>query len=371
VTITLLDQINGRTYPDTVVRARSDFDSHGYTVDPYTLVEHPERKGFYVDVPYRAMLPAGLEGMLVTGLGISAHRDAVPLIRMQADIQNGGYAAGVAAASAARYDQPLRKVELRAVQAHLVEIGNLPQSVLTDKDSYPLPAGRIAQAVEELKAGKGAAAILAEPARALPLVKSAYAGATGKDKLTYGRMLAVLGDATGLETLLAEVERLDRWDEGWNYRGMGQYGNAFSPLDVEIVALGRARDRRALGAIFKKLDLLTARSDFSHHRAVALALELIGDPAAARPLADLLARPGMSGHAHLSIEAALERQSPGGVNAVESRRESLREVVLARALYRCGDYQGRGQKILETYSRDLRGHLARHAQAVLKAESGK
>jgi hypothetical protein len=361
-----LDQVNERTYTDTVVRAHSDFDSHGYTVDPYTLVEHPGRKGFYVDIPYRAMLPAGLEGILVTGLGISAHRDAVPMIRMQADVQNGGYAAGVAAASAARYDLPLRKVDLRAVQGHLVEIGNLPASVLSDKDSYPLPDRRIAQSVAELPSGKGAAVVFAEPHRALPLLKRAYAEARDKDKLAFARVLAVLGDATGLDTVLAEVERQEAWDRGWNYRGMGQYGNAFSPLDVDIVALGRAGDPRALPAILKKLDTLSAEVDFSHHRAVALALELIGAPAAARPLAELLGRPGMSGHAHPSIEVALKRESPGGVNAVETRRDSLRELVIARALFRCGDHQGLGRKTLESYSRDLRGHLARHAQAVLQ-----
>jgi hypothetical protein len=43
-------------------------------------------------------------------------------------------------------------------------------------------------------------------------------------------------------------------------------------------------------------------------------------------------------------------------------------LLLARALYRCGDYQGVGRKILETYAQDLRGHLARHAQAVLKGK---
>jgi hypothetical protein len=38
----------------------------------------------------------------------------------------------------------------------------------------------------------------------------------------------------------------------------------------------------------------------------------------------------------------------------------------ARALYRCGDHDGLGEKILKQYTQDLRGHLARHAQAVLK-----
>ncbi len=366
-TLNLIDAINGRTYPDSLVQARSDFDSHGYTVDPYTLVEHPERKGFLVYIPYGAMLPAGVEGILVTGLATSAHRDAVPLIRMQADIQNQGYAAGVVAATAARYDVPLRKVDLKGVQAHLVHVGNLPQSVLTDKDSYPLPAERIAQAVKELPGGKGAAAVFADPARAIPLLKQALAKAGAKDKLVYARVLAVLGDPAGADLLIGEVKEAAAWDLGWNYRGMGQYGNAFSPLDVSLVALGRSGDRRALPAILEKLKMLSAETDFSHHRAVALALELIGDPAAAKPLAELLSQPGMSGHAQTSIDVAIKRETPGGTNAVQTRRESLRELVLARALFRCGDHQGVGKKTLQTYTQDLRGHLARHAQAVLQA----
>jgi len=46
-TITLADQMLGRTYPDTVVQAYSDFDSHGYAIDPLTLIEYPGRgQGF-------------------------------------------------------------------------------------------------------------------------------------------------------------------------------------------------------------------------------------------------------------------------------------------------------------------------------------
>ena len=62
---------------------------------------------------------------------------------------------------------------------------------------------------------------------------------------------------------------------------------------------------------------------------------------------------------------------PGGTNAEQTRRESLRELMLARALYRCGDDNGVGEKILREYTQDLRGHLARHAQAVLEEGKGK
>jgi hypothetical protein len=370
-TISILDEINGRTYPDSVVQARSNFDTHGYTIDPFLLVEHPEHKGFNVYIPYRAMLPKGMEGLLVVGLGTSAHRDAVPLIRMQADIQNQGYAAGVAAAMTAKANTLLRHIEMKALQKHLVEVGNLPPSVLTDTDSYPMPAEKIAAAVESVKDGKGAAVILAQPEQALPLLKKAYAAAGAKDKPAYAKMLAVMGDAAGLDTVLSEVQGTAAWDRGWNYRGMGQFGSALSPLDNLLVAAGRTRDRKAVPAILEKVKLLGPKDDFSHHRAAALALELIGDPAAAKPLAELLARPGMSGNVHTDIDIARQRQAAGGTNAEQTRRESLRELMLARALFRCGDHNGVGRKILESYTHDLRGHLARHAKAVLEAGNQK
>jgi hypothetical protein len=128
-----LDILNHRTYPDTIAIAKSNFDSHGFTIHPIFLLRPPDRKEMQVSVPYRCLLPKGLEGILVTGLGVSAHRDAMPVIRMQADIQNQGYAAGVAAAMAAKENRRLRDIDVKALQKHLVEKGNLPESVLADK----------------------------------------------------------------------------------------------------------------------------------------------------------------------------------------------------------------------------------------------
>jgi len=367
-TITLLDQVNARTYGDSVVWTRSNFDTHGYTVDPYCMIEHPGHAGFDIYIPYRCLLPKDLDGLIVAGLGISAHRDAVPMIRMQPDIQNGGYAAGVAAAMAAEAGTLTRNIDVGALQKHLVEIGNLPESVLSDKDSYPMPDEKIAAAVEAISAGgKGVAVIMAHPQKALPLLRKAYAAADESRKPAYARVLCTMGDSTGLETLMARLRAAPKWDRGWNYRGMGQFGNALSPLDVLIVAMGRTRDRRAVPVILEKLELLSAESEFSHHRAVGLALELIGDRSAAEPLARLLAKPGMTGYAQTTIGIAKELGAPGGTNAVAPRRESIRELALARALFRCGDHKGQGKKVLQTYTNDLRGHLARHALAVLQS----
>jgi NADPH-dependent 2,4-dienoyl-CoA reductase/sulfur reductase-like enzyme len=368
-TVNILDQLIKRTYPDTIVQSHTNYDTHGYTIHPYFLLSHPDP--LYPYLPYRCLLPKGLDGILVTGLGVSAHRDAIPFIRMQPDIQNQGYAAGVAAAMAAKANAGTREVDIRVLQKHLVQIGNLPASVLTDEDSYPMPTEKIEEAVESAKDNyKGVEIILSHPGQGVALLREAYAKAESpQDKLTYAHILGTMRDDSGLDILIAAVEAVPEWDKGWNFKAQGQFGDNMSPLDKLIVALGQTANRRATPPILEKVKLLDADKDFSHHRAVALALESLADPRAAEALAELLAKPNMSGHAIQSVEEAKRRhaESPDGLNALKPRRESLREIMLARALFRCGDKDGVGKKILMEYEKDLRGHFARHARAVLNA----
>ncbi|HBO42529.1 MAG TPA: hypothetical protein DD670_01055 [Planctomycetaceae bacterium] len=207
--------------------------------------------------------------------------------------------------------------------------------------------------------------------RAVPLVRRAFEAAEdGEAKLRLGTLLCILGDARGLDIVMQSVAEAGEWDKGWNFMAMGQYGQPMSPLDVRIAALGMAGDHRAVPAILDKVQLLTAEHDFSHYRAVGLALEALGDPRAAASLAEALRKPGIMGYAQTSIErvAQLDPTREVSVGAVVSRRVSLRELALARALYRCGDHKGLGKLILGEYANDLRGHLARHAAAVLAEE---
>jgi NADPH-dependent 2,4-dienoyl-CoA reductase/sulfur reductase-like enzyme len=365
-TISPMDISLGRTYPDTIVISRSNFDTHGYTIHPVFMIKPPDRDEMLVDVPYRCLLPKGLDGILVTGLGVSAHRDAMPVIRMQADIQNQGYAAGIAAAIAAHSSKSVRIIDIKALQKQLVKKGNLPKRVLTDKDSFPLSMEKIAEAVEHVVNNyDGLDIILSLQQEAVPLLKKAYENTQDeKNRLVYAHILGMLGDPTGAETLIDAV-RLRNWDKGWNYTGMGQFGMSLSELDSLIVALGRTQDKHALKPILEKVELLDAKSELSHCRAVAMALESIGEPAGAKPLAMLLSKPGMQGYALTNIEKARRDVSPNPTDTV-ARNNSLRELVLARALYHCGDYQGLGETILKQYAADLRAHYARHASAVLQ-----
>lgn len=361
-----IDAYLGRTFPDTLVQASSNFDTHGFTIHPVFMLKPPDREVVPTHVPYRCLLPKGLEGILVTGLGVSAHRDVMPVIRMQPDIQNQGYAVGVAAAMACATDGRLRDIDIRALQQHLIDKGNLAADVLTDTDSFPLPAEQIERAVQTVVEDfNGIEIIFAQPDSALPLLRHAYERAESQvNRFTYAHILGIMGDPTGAATL-AEAVAERPWDEGWKYTGMGQYGRSISPLDSLIIALGRTRRAEALDPIIEKVRLLGSEHALSHHRAVAIALESLRDSAAAEPLADLLKKIGMTGHAYTDIEKVTSNIPASPVDT-STRERSLRELILARALYRCGDHKGLGETVLNEYARDLRGHYARHALAILK-----
>ncbi len=355
-----LDIMNQRTYRDTISLHQSNFDTHGYTVHPIFLIDFPDKKGMIAPVPYRALLPRNVDGVIVTGLGMSAHRDSMPILRMQACIQNQGYAAGVAAATVAAQGIPPRSLDVKELQRHLVEIGSLPPEVLEHKDSPAPKDAQIEAAVRTVVQDyRGLATLMAEPGRALPLLQKAHAeAAEPAPKLIYANILGMLGDETGVPTLISHV-RAQEWDAGWNFRGMGQFGGSISPLDSHIIALGKSGSPRALAVILEKVATLDATKEFSHHRAVSLALEALRAPAAAQPLADLLSRENMTGYAITDI-AESKRQ--------EQRSEPLREIILARALFRCGDHEGLGEGILRQYAQDLRALFAQHAHAILGEE---
>ena len=381
--LSYLDQIAGRTYPDSIVLSGSDYDSHGYPSELYfALIPHTEQTrkanhpapGGTCYTPYRCLLPRGLEGILVIGLGMSMHRDATAMVRMQLDMQNQGYAAGVAAAMAISDGVAPRRIDVKALQRHLVEIGNLPENVLTDKDSFPLPDRQVFGAVRDYtdptrsRAARcrALAVILSHAGSAREPLKQAFASATGEARIAYAKLLGCLGQREVVPILVARLEEVDTWDDKIYQGAMAEYAHLPTPVDALILALGGTRDRRAVPALLKKLDALDTNVTLSHHRSLALALEQLADPTAAEPLARLLNQPGMRGHVMRALKPLVNKPMEK-----RHRLAPLREIVLARALYRCGDWRGLGEQILSDYRQDIRGVFARHASTVLSEGNGR
>ena len=371
-TISVLDIYNERTYPDSISLHKSSFDTHGYTEDPFFSLKPPEHSGIdvYAYVPFRSLLPKGLEGIAVTGLGASAHRDAMPVIRMQPCLQNQGYAIGWAAAISAQQNKNIRYIDIKALQKELVRIGSLPETVLTDKDNFPPPVEKIQEAVHSVVQDlEGLEIILWDRERGIEAVRNAFHKTQNEDhRLIYARILGMLGVEDGWEVLIKTIDSFDDWDEGWNFTGMGQFGRSISYLDSLIIALGRTKKTEALPTILRLMEKLTPECHFSHFRATAIALESINDQSAAEPLFKLLEMPGVRGHTMPDIHTA-KKLEPKFKNDVSTRNNSLRELILARALYKCGDFNGEGYQILSEYSKDLRGHYYRHASGVLESNT--
>ena len=96
------------------------------------------------------MLPKGVENVLVAGIGFSADRDSSPVIRMQPDIQNNGYAAGLAAAIALRDKVSVRNINIQSLQRKLVKKGILDLGGISNKDSAKTTGDKLNTAIADL-----------------------------------------------------------------------------------------------------------------------------------------------------------------------------------------------------------------------------
>lgn len=335
-----------RTYRDTINLARSNFDTHGFIVHPMFMIQPTAEDPHYAEVPLRALMPKGLKRILVTGLAVSAHRDCMPLIRMQPDVQNQGYAAGLAAAEAAEGRADYREIDVRKLQKKLVALDILPAATLTEEDGIPGASPDDPHA--EI------ASVFIAPEKNLPQISARFAAAPS---LRDAMILAFHGDGAG-EKLLREAISGETWDKGWDYKGMDQFGRSMSEQDAVIFALTRlgAGEKEILG----KLERLVPESEFSHFRAVCFALYKRPAPAAAAALKKLLNAPDMKGFAVGNFRRAAE--SNGYVlNETRFRNSQLKEFYLARALKACAPGDAEAEEILASYRKGLNGIFAMFA----------
>jgi len=330
-------------------------------VHPYYYIRN--YYGGIATIPYRCLLPRGLDGILVIGLGISAHVDAIPSVRMQPDMQNLGYAAGVAAAEAAKMGGSTRSIDVRVLQKRLLAKGCLTPEAASGRDSWPIPDNRVHAAVRRLieKDYEGLAEIMAAWDRARALLERAVRSETSPEaRLRCAHVLGMMGAPAGADVLLEKVRSITRLDT----ESIDRYFPCVTWLDSYIIALGRTRDSRAVPVLLEKLPLLNEENGgrLSHYRAFCEAFEYLGAREAARPLAELLKLCGLDAPV-ITPEQVLREQRVRG-------KGGLRNLILARVCYRCGDWQGIARRVLEAYTRDVRGVYARHARAVLSHQPG-
>ena len=143
--LTREDVLGGRRFDDEIALCGAPIEDHGAGGD--TAWRYVGEGGVY-GIPYRTLLPAGLEGLLVAGRCFSATHDAHASARSMATCMAMGQAAGTAAAMAASAGTAPRALDVAALRAALLADGALlePVAVETGADGVvsasPTRAGR-------------------------------------------------------------------------------------------------------------------------------------------------------------------------------------------------------------------------------------
>ncbi len=119
--LTADDILSGRKFADAVACGGYPIDLH----DPASLRLEVRRlsPGEYYTIPYRCLLPRGLDNVLTAGRCISATHEAFAAFRVSAIAMAVGQAAGTAAAMAASAGLPPRRVDPQDLRGRLREQG--------------------------------------------------------------------------------------------------------------------------------------------------------------------------------------------------------------------------------------------------------
>ena len=332
IVLTDTDMATGRKFSDVIVRTRSNFDSHGPTIDDLGLIPEPGPWLIEGVVPYRALLPKGIGNMLVAGLGLGATRDALPIIRMQPDVQNTGYAVGMAAALAAKGGGDCRKLDVKALQRRLVRERRLPEAALgwTDREVFDAELAQTVQSIADDY--RGAALVVAERARAIPLLKAAFAAEGRKvEKFRYAHVLGILGEGDGADLLADWIDgKIDVPEP--NLAKRPAYAKRFDYRSSILIALGRTKSPRAVASLRRFAERLSNRENFFMHRAICWAIEASGD----RGLGDVLRQKAASYPSAIVKEGIRPKfwYSPRNHFMTEEEFAALKALDLATAVYR-------------------------------------
>jgi len=116
------DVLEARRFPDEVALCGAPIEDHHAAADTrWTYVPNGGAYG----IPFRCLLPSGIEGMLVAGRCFSSTHDAHASARSMATCMAMGQAAGTAAAMAARSGVVPRSLDVAKLRARLADDGAL------------------------------------------------------------------------------------------------------------------------------------------------------------------------------------------------------------------------------------------------------
>lgn len=201
--LNLIDALEQTWFKDTIINAHSDFDPHHFGHSEYSRCAFllPHSNQITVNIPYRAIVPKTIDGLLLSGRGISQTHNALQFTRMSADVYLLGYATGIIAASIISQQKRPRDFSVSQLQKEWLQSGlllpNHPQEKLSAQDIV----NKLIEGDNEylFKCCRRAKQDIH------PLLRKAYK----KDKsILIAKALAWFKDAEGAGLIISELEQL-------------------------------------------------------------------------------------------------------------------------------------------------------------------
>lgn len=392
IVLTLTDQLRQRRWEDVINVAFSNHDVKGHTGSDWLRIGLIP-PNLEIEIPYRALLPHRLDNLLVVGKAISATHDALPAIRMQADLENLGGAAALAAALAVRDDRGLREIDIRALQTRLVAAASLPADVLT-RSLRPLDYSEadLRRMIEALSADKPLYAysdmeltdlyderiplveICCAGPQVIPLLEHALTHADGSRRILLAQALALVGSRRAVPALVEAIESRLQGDmlpsrsAHIRYTQLPPDHGAMPDVVYLLYSLGMVPDKRALPVwrhVINRLALTIEADFYDEMKGVFYYVDAVCFAAERLAHAEMIsALRQLHGCPAFHSKASYEGFQPDHV----LERLAYLELVIGRALARCGSADG--LVILISYLHDSRALLAEHAHSELTAITG-
>lgn len=386
----LSDQLLQRSWPDVINIHFSNHDVKGVSgADWINIGLIPPN--LEIEIPYRLLLPKGIDGLLVAGKAISATHDALPAIRMQSDLENLGGVAALAAALAVQTGVLPRGIGIEELQDRLIREGILPESVKTrhlapitytdeelkiliDKieSEQPLYDYANMRMNEIYRERIPFVEICSLGQRIIPNLIEAMERATGMRELRLAQALAMLGSKAAVPVLIARImeelqgTELPRRTVEMMYVQLPPDHGAMPDVVYMLYSLAQTQDSRAISVWERVVQLMQPSEDdfrdtwlgfYYYVDAVSQGAERLGDRDAIPLLKRLHQIPYL--HAQMSTSA------PQSDYFLE--RRAMLELVIGRALARCGSRLG--YEVLIQYVSDGRSLLAKQALQQLRTIS--
>jgi glycine/D-amino acid oxidase-like deaminating enzyme len=114
------DVLEGKRFDDAIARCGMPIEDHHAGSDTRWI--YVKDFGYY-DIPYRCLIPGGLDNLLVAGRCLSASHDAHASARAAGPAMAMGQASGIAAAQAVAQNKPAREIDVTVLQSLLRQAG--------------------------------------------------------------------------------------------------------------------------------------------------------------------------------------------------------------------------------------------------------